>query len=215
MRTTWMFHSAVTLVFGRDAVNQLGDIVRRVPARRVFVVTDERLDRAGAAGKVVGPLREAGVAVEVFGGGQPEPSLKLVAECTAAAKAYGPDAIVGLGGGSNMDVAKMTAVLLTHGGTARDYLGDDRIPGPILPVVCVPTTAGTGSEVSGAAALTDTDNALKVGCLSNFLRPRAAVVDPLLTVSCPPKVTADSGIDALTHAIEGYTAVDFAAFPLP
>src|SRR5439155_17887948 len=89
------------------------------------------------------------------------------------------------------------------------------IPGPILPVVCVPTTAGTGSEVSGAAALTDTDNAVKVGCLSNYLRPRAAVVDPLLTVSCPPKVTADSGIDALTHAIEGYTAVDFAAFPLP
>jgi alcohol dehydrogenase class IV len=82
-------------------------------------------------------------------------------------------------------------------------------------VVCVPTTAGTGSEVSGAAAFTDTDNAVKVGCLSNHLRPRLAVVDPLLTVSCPPKVTADSGIDALTHAVEAYTAVDFASFPLP
>src|SRR5439155_9141067 len=89
------------------------------------------------------------------------------------------------------------------------------IPGPILPVVCVPTTAGTGSEVSGAAAFTDTDNAVKVGCLSNYLRPRVAVVDPLLTVTCPPKVTADSGIDALTHAIEAYTAVDNADFPLP
>jgi alcohol dehydrogenase class IV len=109
----------------------------------------------------------------------------------------------------------MTAVLLTHGGTARDYLGDDRIPGPLLPVICVTTTAGTGSEVSGAAALTDLDNALKVGCLSNFLRPRVALVDPLLTVSCPPKVTADSGIDALTHAIEAYTAIDSAEFPLP
>src|SRR5207247_201069 len=96
-----------------------------------------------------------------------------------------------------------------------DYLGDDRIPGPTLPVVCVPTTAGTGSEVSGAAALTDTDNAVKVSCLSPFLRPDAAVVDPLLTVSCPPKVTADSGIDALTHAIEAYTACDNDAFPLP
>jgi alcohol dehydrogenase class IV len=84
-----------------------------------------------------------------------------------------------------------------------------------VPVICVPTTAGTGSEVSAAAALTDTDNALKVGCLSNHLRPRVALVDPLLTASCPPKVTADSGIDALTHAIEAYTAVDYAAYPLP
>src|SRR4051812_44280839 len=129
MRTTWMFHSAGTLLFGRGAAGQVGDIVRRVPARRVFVVTDAKLDRAGVVAKVIGPLKEAGLTVEVFGGGQPEPSLNLVAECTAAARAYGPDAVVGLGGGSNMDVAKMTAVLLTHGGAARDYLGDDRIPG--------------------------------------------------------------------------------------
>src|SRR5262249_25170414 len=80
---------------------------------------------------------------------------------------------------------------------------------------CMPTTAGTGSEVSAASVLTDTDNHIKVGILSNYLRPRVALVDPLLTVSCPPKVTADSGIDALTHAIEAYTAVDNATFPLP
>src|SRR5207237_8160717 len=83
------------------------------------------------------------------------------------------------------------------------------------PLICVPTTAGTGSEVSAASVLTDTDNQIKVGVLSNYLRPRVALVDPLLTVSCPPKVTADSGIDALTHAIEAYTAVDNATFPLP
>src|SRR5262249_14796457 len=89
------------------------------------------------------------------------------------------------------------------------------IPGPIWPLVCVPTTAGTGSEVSAAAVLTDTTNQMKVGILSNYLRPQVAVVDPLLTVGCPPKVTADSGIDALTHAIEAYTAVDNADFPSP
>src|SRR4029077_12799616 len=88
-------------------------------------------------------------------------------------------------------------------------------PGPIMPLLCVPTTAGTGSEVSAAAVLTDTDNRMKVSILSNYLRPHVAVVDPLLTLSCPPKVTADSGIDALTHAIEAYTAVDNAVFPLP
>jgi alcohol dehydrogenase class IV len=215
VRTTWTFHSAVSLVFGRHAVAQLGDIARRLPAKRVFVVTDAVLDKVGAVEQVVKPLHDAGVTVEVFAGGQPEPSLKLVAECTELARAYGPDALVGLGGGSNMDVAKMMCVLLAHGGEARDYLGDDLVPGRTLPLICVPTTAGTGSEVSGAAAFTDTDNAVKVGCLSNHLRPRVAVVDPLLTVSCPPKVTADSGIDALTHAIEAFTAVDNADFPLP
>src|SRR5262249_30173312 len=102
-----------------------------------------------------------------------------------------------------------------HGGTFRDYVGDGKIPGPVRPVLCVPTTAGTGSEVSAATVLTDTDQHMKVGILSNFLRPRVAVVDPLLTLTCPPKVTADSGIDALTHAIEAYTAVVNAHFPLP
>jgi alcohol dehydrogenase class IV len=131
------------------------------------------------------------------------------------AKPFRPDVLVGLGGGSNMDLAKLTAVLLTHGGGPRDYVGDDKIPGPIMPLVCVPTTAGTGSEVSAASVVTDTDNKIKVGILSNYLRPRVALVDPLLTVSCPPKVTADSGIDALTHAIEAYTAADNATFPLP
>jgi alcohol dehydrogenase class IV len=123
--------------------------------------------------------------------------------------------IVGLGGGSNMDLAKIVATVLGNGGAIRDYVGDDKIPKPVWPLICVPTTAGTGSEVSAAAVLTDTDNKMKVGILSNYLRPRAAIVDPVLTIPCPPKVTADSGIDALTHAIEAYTAVDNATFPLP
>jgi alcohol dehydrogenase class IV len=114
-----------------------------------------------------------------------------------------------------MDLAKIVAVLLAHGGSMRDYLGDDKIPGPVWPLICVPTTAGTGSEVSAATVLTDTENKIKVGFLSNYLRPRVALVDPLLTISCPSHVTADSGIDALTHAIEAFTAVDNAVFPLP
>src|SRR5262245_6284137 len=163
MPTVWTFHSAGSLVFGRHAVDQLGDIARRLLARRVFVVTDTTLVKAGVVEAVVKPLRAVGVEVEVFDGGQPEPSLRLVGECTAVARRYRPDTLLGLGGGSNMDVAKFTAVLLTHGGEARDYLGDDIIPGPISPLICVPTTAGTGSEVSGAAAFTDADNAVKVG----------------------------------------------------
>lgn len=111
-------------------------------------------------------------------------------------------------GGSNRDLAKVTAAAFSHGGSPRDYFGWDRIPGPVVPLVCVPTTSGTGSEVSHAAVLTDLENAIKVSTLSNYLRPAIAVVDPELTLSCPAKVTADSGIDALTHVIEACTAVD-------
>jgi alcohol dehydrogenase class IV len=215
MRTTWTFHSAGRLIFGRNAAAQLGDVAVRLGVRRALVVTDPVLLKAGLVEPVHAPLSEAGVAVEVFSGGEPEPSLRAAAAALAAARAFRPDAVVGLGGGSNMDLAKITAVLLAHGGAPLDYAGDDKIPGPIKPLLCLPTTAGTGSEVSAAAVLTDTANQMKVGILSNYLRPAAAVVDPLLTVSCPPKVTADSGIDALTHAIEAYTAVDNAEFPLP
>jgi alcohol dehydrogenase class IV len=215
MRETWTFHSAGQIVFGRNAVLQIGDIARRLRARRVLIVTDAILERVGTLGRVRSALAPAGLEIAAFTGGEPEPSMRAGLACYDTAKSFQPDALVGLGGGSNMDLAKLTAVLLAHGGTPHDYVGDDRIPGPIFPLICVPTTAGTGSEVSAATVITDTEKQIKVGILSNYLRPSAAVVDPLLTVSCPPKVTADSGIDALTHAIEAYTAVDNAEFPLP
>jgi alcohol dehydrogenase class IV len=215
MRTTWTFHSAGQLLFGRHATQQLGDIANRLSARRVLIVTDPILAKAGLLEPVHVPLSEAGVVAEVFFGGEPEPSTRAADEAIALGRDFRPDAVLGLGGGSNMDLAKITAVVLKHGGKPLDYSGDDKVPGPVLPLICLPTTAGTGSEVSAAAVLTDTEQQIKVGILSNHLRPRIAVIDPLLTVSCPPKVTADSGIDALTHAIEAYTAVDNAHFPLP
>src|SRR5260370_1672273 len=113
----------------------------------------------------------------------------------------------GMGCSRNIDWAKITGTVLAYNGHPRDYVGESKIPGPVVPLICVPTTAGTGSEVSAASELTDAENQIKVGILSHFLRPRLALVDPLMTVSCPPKVTAASGLDALTHAIEPYTAV--------
>jgi alcohol dehydrogenase class IV len=204
----WTFHSAGSLVFGRDAVRQLGLVANRLRARRVFVVTDTVLAAAGLVERVRQPLAAAGVEVVVFDGGQPEPAIEVIRCATEAAQAARPDAVLGLGGGSNMDTAKLVALVLTHGGDATDYVGDCRVPGPVMPIIGVPTTAGTGSEVSAAAVFTDTARQIKVSCLSNYLRPAAAIVDPLLSVSCPPRVTADSGIDALTHAIEAFTAVD-------
>lgn len=215
MRETWTFHSAGQILFGRNAILQLGEVAGRLGAKRALIVTDAVLEKAGVLERVRRPLVEAGLAVDAFTGGEPEPSMRAAEACLKQAQAFKPDALVGLGGGSNMDLAKIAATMLAHGGTPRTFVGDDKVPGPIAPLVCVPTTAGTGSEVSAASVLTDTDNHMKVGILSNYLRPRVALVDPLLTVSCPPKVTADSGIDALTHAIEAYTAVDNAEFPLP
>jgi alcohol dehydrogenase class IV len=182
---------------------------------RVLVIADPILERVGLVARVANPLRGAGIGVEVFAGGEPEPSFSCADAAIEAARRYRPDGIVGLGGGSNMDLAKITANVITHGGHYSQYFHFDNVPGPILPLICIPTTAGTGSEVSHAAVLTDHVNQIKVSSLSQHLRPRLAVVDPELTLTCPPKPTADSGIDALTHAIEGYAATRSSDLDVP
>src|SRR5580704_19367850 len=151
MRETWNFFSAGQLVFGAHAVRELGNVSRRLGLRRLLIATDTVLEKAGLAEQVIGPLKEAGVEVEIFNGGEPEPSFRAAEACVAQARAFHPDGLLGLGGGSNMDLAKIAATVLAHGGAPGDYVGDDQIPGRVLPVICVPTTAGTGSEVSGAA----------------------------------------------------------------
>jgi len=212
MRTTFSFRASGNLIFGRHSVRELRNELDRAGSKRVFVVTDKILAKVGIVDQV---KAAAGREIEIFDGGEPEPSLSMIRTGIAAAKAFRPDTIIGLGGGSNMDAAKLAAVVLGHGGDVTDYVGENKVPGPIMPLICIPTTAGTGSEVSAAAVFTNTDIQLKVSVLSYYLRPASAIVDPLLTVSSPPKVTADSGIDALTHAIEGFTAVDNATYPLP
>jgi alcohol dehydrogenase class IV len=208
------FASAGQLVFGSGSVARLGRLVAERGYGRALVVTDGRLVEAGLLGQAADSLTAAGIAHDAFVEGEPEPSIDIALRCQTTAAEFGPDVIVALGGGSNMDLAKIVAVLLAHGGAPADYFGAGNVPGPVTPLVCVPTTAGTGSEVSHAAVLTDTAQAIKVSTLSEYLRPTLAVVDPLLTLGCPAKVTADSGIDALTHAIEALTATDNTALGL-
>lgn len=215
MRTTWTFGSAGQLLFGPYAVQQLGDLAQRLALHPLLVVTDRKLAQAGVLDQVLRPLQAAGVAVEVFDAGAPEPAFPLAQETVEAARAANAVALLGLGGGSNMDLAKMASVLLAHGGSPSDYAGENRVPGPVAPVICVPTTAGTGSEISASCVMTDDASQLKIGVLSHFMRPRLAVVDPCLALTCPRKVTADSGIDALVHAIEAFTAMDNDRFLLP
>ena len=215
MRTIWSFGSAGQLFFGQKSSLRAPELAKKHGLRKLFVISDPILEQAGIVKKVVDPLMAAGLDVLVHLGGEPEPTLAAVLKSVEVARAFGPTGLVGLGGGSNMDLAKLTSKVLAHGGQPRDYTGDDKVPGPIVPLICIPTTAGTGSEVSHADVYTDPDAGIKLGSLSPFQRPLVALVDPLLTLTCPAKVTADSGIDALTHAIEAYTAIANTHFPLP
>jgi alcohol dehydrogenase class IV len=208
MSNHWNFHSAGQLVFGSGVIHEIGELTRRHGFGKVLIITDKVLVDVGAVGSVEDSFQGAGVDVRVFDGGEPEPSIRTAELAVEAARSFQPDAVVGVGGGSNMDLAKCVAALYTHSGSPEDYFGFGNVPGPVLPIVCVPTTAGTGSEVSHSAVLTDIEKEMKISMLSNFLRPMFAVVDPMLTLTCPPTVTADSGIDALVHAIEAYTARD-------
>ena len=209
MTRPFIFHTAGEIVFGRGAVSQLGVIARRLGGDRVLVVTDEAIARAGLLSPVSSSLEEAGAVVSVFEGGEPEPSMTAVDACVAAAGAANAQVLVSVGGGSNTDLAKAAATLLKYGGHARDYLGEGKIPGPILPLIAVSTTAGTGSAVSAASVLADRERGVRGAILSDRLRPAVALFDPMLTVTCPPQVTADAGIDALTHAVEAYMAIDY------
>ncbi len=215
MRSTWTFLTAGQLTFGPGGAAQIGEIASRRRLTRVLVITDKVLQSLGLVESITQPLAKAGITYDVFDGGEPEPSVNAALRACEHARQFRPEALVGLGGGSNMDLTKLAAVLFTHGGQPADYFGFDRVPGPVLPLICVPTTAGTGSEVSHAAVLTDTANKIKVSTLSNYLRPAVALVDPQLTYACPKHITADSGIDALTHAIEAYTATDYDQLAFP
>ena len=210
--TPFGFHTAASLVVGRGCTQQLGSFAQKMKYQRIVVVTDRNLLNAGVVDRVVKPLHDSGIDVELFLDCVAEPPVEVIRSVAAMAKDFHPDALLGLGGGSNMDAAKLAAVILAHGKDPLDWVGDSRVPGPVFPLICVPTTAGTGSEVSAAAVFTDTAKKIKVSTLSPYLRPTLALVDSLLTVGCPKQVTADSGIDALTHAIEAFTAVHQAEF---
>jgi alcohol dehydrogenase class IV len=209
MNGEWRFRSAGEVIFGRGAVRRVGEAVRGLGAGRALLVTDPGLVAVGLHAAVEESLVNADVAVDRFDGGRAKPTLGAVEACVAAAEGKEYGALVALGGGSNTDLAKAASVVLRYGGSAEDYFGEHKVPGPILPLVAVSTTAGTGAEVSGASVLADPANKRRGAILSNFVRPHVAIYDPLMTASCPRQVTADAGIDALSHAIEAYMVVAY------
>ena len=194
------------LVFGAGQRHALPSFAASL-GQRALVVTDERLSAEPVFAAMLDRLTKAGLKLRVFDGVIAELPVANIARAVEAGGVHGADLVIGIGGGSCLDAAKVAALLLSHGGRASDYYGEFRVPGPVLPLISIPTTSGTGSEVTPVAVVTDPDRALKVGIASPHLISHTAICDPELTYSCPPGLTAVSGADALTHAIEAFTTM--------
>ncbi|MBE0541285.1 MAG: iron-containing alcohol dehydrogenase [Verrucomicrobia bacterium] len=200
------------LVFGAGSVDRTGELAREVGAKKILLVTDAGIVAAGHAGHVQKSLEVAGLSVTLFDKVKANPTTRCVEDCVAVAKAADVDLIIGLGGGSSMDTAKGCNFILTNGGRMQDYWGVGKATKPMLPLIAIPTTAGTGSECQCAALIADEQTHQKMACLDPKAAARIAILDPALTLSQPPRVTACTGIDAVAHAVE--TAVTTKRTPL-
>jgi alcohol dehydrogenase len=190
------------VVFGEGALSRLGSVATDHGAKRVLIVTDPGIAAVGHAAAAERVLHDAGVSVSVFDGVRENPDTHVVDACVEAARKWEADLFVGLGGGSAMDTAKGANFLLTNGGVMKDYHGVGKASRPMLPLIAVPTTAGTGSECQSFALISDPTTHLKMACGDPKAAARVAILDPLLTLSQPPRVTACTGVDALVHALE-------------
>jgi alcohol dehydrogenase len=194
--------SDVRVVFSAGSIDRLGEIVRAEDVKRVLLVTDPGIRDAGHEERAVRSLYKAGLVVRVFDEVEENPTTIHVGKGVIAAKAFNPDVIVGLGGGSAMDCGKGINFILTNGGKVHDYWGVNKAPKPLLPFVAIPTTAGTGSDAQSAALITDPETHTKMACWDRKALPRLAILDPGLTATQPSKVAAATGIDAVAHAVE-------------
>lgn len=200
---TFSFEAPAHLTFGVGAVRTLPEFIVGF-GNRAVVVSDPGIAKAGILDRAVSLLDEARVTAEAFTQVEPNPSVETVQAAQDLFRRTRAAFVVGVGGGSAMDVAKVLSVLAAHGGTVHDYEGIGKVPGPGVPVVTIPTTAGTGSEVTVFTVITDRERKFKMTVGSPYLVPQVAICDPELTLSMPQPLTAATGMDALTHGIECY-----------
>jgi alcohol dehydrogenase class IV len=191
---------------GRGALDELPAVIEGLGLHRPLVVTDTYLTTTGGADRVLSLLRSAGMAAAVFDGTVPDPTTESLDRGVDAVHAHNADCIIGFGGGSPMDSAKALAVLASQGGPMRKFKAPHNYNGPALPIIAIPTTAGSGSEATQFTVITDSDNDEKMLCPGLSFLPVAAIIDYELTMSMPPRLTADTGVDALAHAVEAYVS---------
>ena len=208
MRKTFSFTGAKKIIFGNGSLLTLATHIKELHAQNPLVVIDKNLAKTGLLERVASILVSEGIKFTVYDKVDPEPGIELADEGAKIALKNKCDMVIGIGGGSAMDVAKAIAVLATNKGSAADYLGLNKVPKQGLPKIMIPTTAGTGSEVTFTAVFVRKNLKKKEGMNSPYLYPELALLDPELTLSLPPAPTAQTGLDALCHAIESYTSVN-------
>ncbi|GDY29025.1 alcohol dehydrogenase [Gandjariella thermophila] len=212
---TW---GAPPLKFGAGAADEIGFELSQYGVSRVLVITDPGVSAAGAPHRIVDTIKRYGITAEVFDGVHVEPTDDSLNKAAGYAIEQGPwDGFVAVGGGSSIDTAKAVNLLTSHPGALMDYvnkpIGQAKAPpGPLKPLIAVPTTAGTGSESTAMCVMDILSMRVKTGISHWRLRPTMAIVDPLLTMTLPPEVTASAGMDIVCHAVESYTAKDYRAF---
>lgn len=194
--------SHVKVLIGSGSLARLGPLVREFGGNRVLLVTDAGIRAAGHVDAAARSLYKSGLVVRLFDGAEENPTTLTVDAGLSVARKFDPDFIVGLGGGSSMDTAKGINFLLTNGGRMVDYWGSEKATKPMLPLIAIPTTAGTGSDAQSYALISDAETHTKMACGDQKALPKAAILDPDLTATQPPRVAAATGIDAITHAVE-------------
>ena len=200
------FRIPQNIVFGMGALNQLSDILKTGGNASVYLISDRGLKSAGVVDRVAKLITEAGITCHEYLDVLPNPTVDMVNAATEGYLQSGADSIIALGGGSPMDVAKAVGVLATYGGAITDYVGFQKVPGPIMPIIAIPTTAGTGSEVTASSVITDEASNFKMAVISYDLIPQHAILDPALVMTLPASVAAACGIDAFIHAEEAYVS---------
>ena len=201
-----LFRTTPRIVMGPGALTQLADEVTALKAKKVLIVTDKGLIAAGLIEQATDILQKARIQHAVFDRVEADPRYEIVADCVKAVHREKAELVIGIGGGSPIDIAKVSAVMATNEGPITEYFGIDLVPQAGLPTIIIPTTAGTGSEVTPIAILSDHTEKLKKGIVSPHLFPNVAVLDPALTLGLPPQMTAATGMDSLIHAVEAFTS---------
>jgi alcohol dehydrogenase len=199
------FKIANKLVTGKGATEVLPDEIKRLRIQNPLIVTDEVLQEVGVVDQITPFLK--GLTYGIFTGVKPDPELSIVEDCTKVFIEGNHDGLIAIGGGSAIDIAKSVSVYADFDGSLSELIGTDHVTQKGAPIITLPTTAGTGSEVTNISILSDTEAQLKKGIVSDYLLPDVAIVAPEMTLTMPPSVTAASGVDALVHAIEAYISV--------
>lgn len=200
------------ITFGMGSLDKLPAILKENKLDHVFLLSDRGLESIGVVKRVQDIIESGGIKCTPYLDVKPNPTVDNVNEATELFKGCGASSIIALGGGSPMDVAKAVGVLATHGGKITDYEGPNKVPGPVVPTIAIPTTAGTGSEVTASSVITDESRNYKFSILSYEMLPKYAVLDPSLIMTAPASIAAACGVDALIHAIEAYISTASSPF---